>query len=52
MMNMISGALTPDFGKIIIDGKNVTKLPEYKRSQYNRTSISRSDGWNSTNDDD
>ena len=33
MMNMISGALSPDFGTIEIDGKNVTKLPEYKRSQ-------------------
>lgn len=33
MMNMISGALTPDFGVIEIDGKNVGKLPEYKRSQ-------------------
>jgi len=34
MLNMISGALTPDFGAITIDGKEVTKLPEYKRSQY------------------
>lgn len=33
MLNMISGALTPDFGEIIVDGKNVTKLPEFKRSQ-------------------
>lgn len=33
MMNMISGALTPDFGVIEIDGKNVGRLPEYKRSQ-------------------
>ena len=32
MMNMISGALTPDFGTIEIDGENVVKLPEYKRS--------------------
>lgn len=32
MMNMISGALTPDIGTIEIDGKNVTRLPEYKRS--------------------
>ncbi|MEK3887576.1 ABC transporter ATP-binding protein [Bacillus sp. FSL K6-3431] len=32
MMNMISGALTPDIGDIKIAGKNVTKLPEYKRS--------------------
>ena len=34
MMNMISGALTPDFGTVSIDGNNVTKMPEYKRSQY------------------
>ncbi|SES08004.1 ABC transporter ATP-binding protein [Psychrobacillus sp. OK032] len=33
MLNMISGALTPDFGEIIIDGKDVTRLPEFKRSQ-------------------
>ena len=26
MMNMISGALTPDFGDIEIAGKNVTKI--------------------------
>ena len=33
MMNMISGALTPDFGAVLIDGNDVTRLPEYKRSQ-------------------
>ncbi|MFJ5769629.1 ABC transporter ATP-binding protein [Psychrobacillus sp. NPDC093180] len=33
MLNMISGALTPDFGEIIIDNKDVTRLPEFKRSQ-------------------
>ena len=33
MLNMISGALTPDFGEIIIDGKDGTRLPEFKRSQ-------------------
>jgi putative tryptophan/tyrosine transport system ATP-binding protein len=33
MLNMISGALSPDFGEIIIEDTNVTKLPEYKRSQ-------------------
>lgn len=33
MMNMISGALTPDFGTIEIAGKNVERLPEYKRSE-------------------
>lgn len=34
MMNMISGALTPDLGSITIEQQNVTRLPEYKRSQY------------------
>lgn len=34
MMNMISGALPPDYGRISIDGKDVTALPEFKRSQY------------------
>lgn len=34
MMNMISGALTPDFGSVLIDGNEVTTLPEYKRSHY------------------
>ncbi len=33
MMNMVSGALTPDFGVIEIAGKDVGRLPEYKRSQ-------------------
>ncbi|MBU0905451.1 MAG: ATP-binding cassette domain-containing protein, partial [Firmicutes bacterium] len=33
MLNMISGALYPDFGTIEIAGNEVTKLPEYKRSQ-------------------
>lgn len=33
MLNMISGALSPDFGEIEISNKNVTKMPEYKRSQ-------------------
>lgn len=34
LMNMIAGTLIPDVGDVIIDGKNVTYLPEYKRSQY------------------
>ena len=33
MMNMISGALTPDFGAVTIDGTDVTRYPEYKRSR-------------------
>jgi len=34
MMNMISGALMPDLGQIRIDGNDVTRLPEYKRSRF------------------
>lgn len=33
MLNMVSGALTPDFGQIYINGEEVTKLPEFKRSK-------------------
>ena len=51
LMNMISGALTPDIGTIKIDGKNVTRLPEYKRSLLNRKSVPGSDGRNCTIDD-
>ncbi len=34
MMNMISGALTPDFGSIVIDGNDLTRLPEHKRALH------------------
>lgn len=34
LLNTISGTLSPDIGNVWIDGKNVTKLPEYKRSEY------------------
>ncbi|MFF5993991.1 ABC transporter ATP-binding protein [Lysinibacillus sp. KU-BSD001] len=34
MMNMISGALTPDIGTVSINGNDVTRLPEYKRSHF------------------
>ena len=33
LMNMISGVLTPDIGTVKIDDKDVTRLPEYKRSK-------------------
>ncbi|MFV8827314.1 ABC transporter ATP-binding protein [Alkalihalobacterium sp. APHAB7] len=32
LMNTISGTLSPDVGDVVIDGKAVTHLPEYKRS--------------------
>lgn len=34
LMNVISGVLAPDIGEVVIDGKSVTTLPEYKRSTY------------------
>lgn len=34
LMNIISGVLTPDLGKIWIDGKQVEQLPEYRRSAW------------------
>lgn len=34
LMNMISGVLTPDVGTVEINSRNVTRLPEYKRSLF------------------
>ncbi|SDQ08568.1 ABC transporter ATP-binding protein [Virgibacillus salinus] len=34
LMNVISGTLIPDVGFVHVDEKNVTSLPEYKRSKY------------------
>lgn len=34
MLNMIAGVYLVDSGSIIIDGVNVTKLPEHKRAKY------------------
>lgn len=34
MMNMILGALTPDYGSVSIDGNDLTRLPEYKRAVH------------------
>lgn len=34
MLNMIAGVYPVDGGKIIIDGVDVTRLPEYKRAKY------------------
>lgn len=33
MLNIVSGAISPDIGSIKIEGKDVTRLPEYKRSK-------------------
>lgn len=34
MMNIVSGAMHPDGGKVIIDGIDVTKMSEYKRAKF------------------
>ena len=34
MLNAVAGVFSVDSGKIIIDGVDVTRLPEYKRAQY------------------
>lgn len=34
LMNIISGVMKPDAGKIYIDGQNVSELSEYKRSKW------------------
>ena len=34
MLNAIAGVFPPDFGKIEIDGVDVTSIPEYKRAKY------------------
>ena len=34
LFNIISGLLTPDEGKVYLDGEDITRMPEYKRSRY------------------
>lgn len=34
LLNMITGVYPVDCGSIVIDGEDVTKLPEYKRAKY------------------
>ena len=34
LFNVISGNLNPSAGKIFLGGKDITKLPEYKRSAF------------------
>lgn len=34
LMNMISGVLEPDSGEILIEGKPIHQLPEYRRSSW------------------
>ena len=34
MLNMVAGVYPVDCGSIVIDGVDVTRLPEYKRAKY------------------
>jgi len=34
LMNLIAGSLIPDRGKIYLDDKNITNLPEHKRAKF------------------
>jgi len=34
MLNMIAGVYFPDQGSIVLDGEDITYLPEYKRAKY------------------
>ena len=34
MLNMITGTYQPDEGHILLDGKDITRLPEHKRAAY------------------
>ena len=34
ILNMIAGKLQPDSGSVSVDGKNVTRLADYKRAKY------------------
>ena len=34
MFNAIAGTFQPDSGSVILDGKDITRLPDYKRSKF------------------
>ncbi|NCC68552.1 MAG: ATP-binding cassette domain-containing protein [Clostridia bacterium] len=34
LLNLICGSLMPDSGSILLDGRDITKMPEYKRSAF------------------
>ena len=34
MLNIVAGVYTPDEGSIVIDGVDITKMPEHKRAKY------------------
>lgn len=33
-LNIVAGSLIPDSGKILLNGRDITKIPEYKRAAY------------------
>ena len=33
MLNLICGSLMPEKGRVLLEGKDITKMPEYKRAQ-------------------
>jgi putative ABC transport system ATP-binding protein len=34
LLNIIAGVLMPDVGQVLIDGKDITALPEYRRADF------------------
>ena len=34
LLNCVAGVYPPDSGQVVVDGVNITKLPEYKRAKY------------------
>lgn len=34
MLSVVAGFQTPDGGSVIFDGKDITKMPEYKRAEF------------------
>lgn len=39
LLNIISGILTPDSGEVIVDGKDIARLPEFVRDQFRASRI-------------
>ena len=42
LLNLIAGTYFPDEGRIFIDGKEVTLLPEHQRAKYSRKDFPKS----------
>ena len=34
LLNCVAGVLIPDEGKVLLDGEDITRLPEYKRAEH------------------